>query len=83
MRLEDLFTLLLSLVAFAPLCGVLFGIVASVFWIMTLIDCMKSDLPDKTAWVLVIIFLGPLGALAVNIANRDDDASSSSGRSAH
>jgi hypothetical protein len=63
MRLEDLFTLLLSFVALAPLCGVLFGIVASVFWIITLVDCMKTDLPDKTAWVLVIIFLGPLGAL--------------------
>lgn len=63
MQPADLLTLLLSFVALAPLCGVLFGIVALVFWFAMLIDCMKTDLPDKTAWVLVIIFLGPLGAL--------------------
>ena len=44
---------------------VILGIVASIFWIWMLIDCLASSLPtnEKILWALVIVFTHLLGAL--------------------
>jgi prolipoprotein diacylglyceryltransferase len=34
-----------------------------VFWLWMLIDCLKRDFDKRIAWVLILIFLGILGAL--------------------
>ena len=33
------------------------------FWLWMLVDCLRRNFSDKTLWVLLMIFLGPLGAL--------------------
>lgn len=48
------------------LVGGLFGLAIFAFWVYELIDCLKSNFKgpnDKIIWALVIIFLGPLGAI--------------------
>lgn len=40
-----------------------FYLIAFAFWIWMLIDAVKRDFPDKTLWVLLIIFLTFLGAI--------------------
>jgi cytochrome c oxidase assembly factor CtaG len=50
-----------------------FIIVGFVLWLWMLIDCITkepSEGNDKILWVLVIIFLGPLGALIYLFARR-------------
>jgi len=50
----------------APLATFFFGIVilTSIFWLWMLIDCLKrKKFDDKLVWVLVLIFLGPIGAV--------------------
>jgi hypothetical protein len=47
---------------------ILLGIALLIFvlWLMSLIDALKSNFTnpsDKIAWVIVIIFLGPLGMI--------------------
>jgi len=41
------------------------ALIASVFWIWMLIDCLTSDMPgsEKILWALVILFLHLLGAI--------------------
>jgi hypothetical protein len=41
------------------------ALVASIFWIWMLIDCLTSNLPtgEKVLWALVILFLHLLGAI--------------------
>jgi len=41
------------------------ALIATIFWIWMLIDCLTSNLPstEKLIWVLVILFLHVLGAL--------------------
>jgi hypothetical protein len=43
----------------------LIGLVAFIFWIWMLIDCLSSSRPtgEKVLWFLVIFFLNLLGAL--------------------
>ena len=44
----------------------LVGLATTVFWIIELVDCLKSDFKgpnDKLIWILVLILAGPLGAL--------------------
>ncbi len=43
----------------------LIALLASVFWIWMLIDCLTSNLPsvEKLIWALVIFFLHLLGAI--------------------
>lgn len=43
----------------------LLALVASVFWIWMLIDCLTSNLPstEKLVWALVIFFFHLLGAI--------------------
>jgi cytochrome c oxidase assembly factor CtaG len=57
----------------AALFGLLFVVLAFVFWIWMLIDCIKNErLTDtqKVVWVLVIIFLHALGALIYLLTGR-------------
>ena len=41
------------------------GLLASVFWLWMLVDCLTSSLPatEKLVWAIVIIFLHLLGAI--------------------
>jgi hypothetical protein len=43
----------------------LIGLVAFIFWVWMLIDCLSSSRPtgEKVLWFLVIFFLNLLGAL--------------------
>jgi hypothetical protein len=47
---------------------IIFGIALCVFvfWLMAIVDILKSDFTNpgnKTAWLIVLLFLGPLGML--------------------
>ena len=51
----------------------LFGLLATVFWVWMLVDCIKNTrLSDneRVVWVLVIIFLYVLGAFIYLLAGR-------------
>lgn len=51
----------------------LFGILASLFWLWVLVDCLinePSEGNDKIIWVLVIILTHGLGALIYFFARR-------------
>lgn len=39
------------------------SLVCFILWLMALIDCLKSNNPDKIVWVIVIILLPFLGAI--------------------
>lgn len=42
------------------------AILAFVFWIMMIVDCAKRDFKgdsEKIVWILVLVFLGIIGAL--------------------
>mgnify|MGYP001575023158 CR=1 FL=1 len=43
----------------------LFGICLLIlaFWLWMFIDCLRRDFKDKTLWVILLIFVGPLAAL--------------------
>jgi hypothetical protein len=47
-------------------------IVASIFWIWMLIDCLVSSLPplEKLVWLVIIFFLHLLGAIIYFIVGR-------------
>lgn len=49
------------------------GIALFVFWIWSIIDCVKREFPgdnDKVLWLVVIIVLGVLGSFIYLIAGR-------------
>jgi hypothetical protein len=48
--------------AFVAFC-IIVAILATVFWLWMLIDCLMRDFKDKLVWVLVILFLHIIGAL--------------------
>ena len=51
------------------------GLLAVVFWIWMLIDCIKNEPAegnDKIIWVLVIVLLQGLGAIIYYFARRGD-----------
>lgn len=50
----------------------LIGILAVVFWIWMLIDCARRNFEgsEKVVWILIIIFLGILGALVYFFVGR-------------
>ena len=51
--------------------GLLIGIVLIVFWILMLVDCAKNRFRkdwEKFIWILVIVFINWIGALAYLIA---------------
>lgn len=53
--------------------GFILGLVIAVFCIMQIIDCLKSNFSgnNKIIWILVLIFLGPLGALIYYFVGKD------------
>jgi hypothetical protein len=62
------------LVGLATLFFVLLGILAFVFWIWMLVDCIRNHRltsTQKIVWVLVILFLHDLGALIYFFAGRE------------
>ena len=48
-----------------PIIGVVVAIclILGAFWIWMLIDAVRRQFDDKTLWIILIIFLGPLGAI--------------------
>jgi len=41
----------------------LIGVLATIFWIWMLIDCLKrKNFKDKLVWVIVLVFLNVVGA---------------------
>ena len=51
-------------------------ILAMIFWIMMLIDVIKRDFSkenDKIVWLLVIIFLGIIGAIVYYFVVKKED----------
>jgi ABC-type multidrug transport system permease subunit len=47
--------------------------IAAIFWIYSLVDVMRSDFKDpgdKTRWLLLLIFLAPLGTILYLIIGR-------------
>jgi len=49
------------------------GIAIFVFWIWSIVDCVKREFPgdnDKVLWLVIIIILGALGSLIYVIAGR-------------
>ena len=54
-------------------CSCIFTLVALGIWVWMLIDVLKrteAELPDKTTWILIVILLGPLGAIIYFFAKR-------------
>ena len=51
-----------------------FILLAAVFWVWMIVDCMKSslDTPNKLIWLLVILFFSFLGALLYFILVRSN-----------
>jgi uncharacterized membrane protein len=41
----------------------LISVVWFILWIVALIDCIKSDNPNKVLWIIVIILLPFLGSI--------------------
>lgn len=48
------------------------GLIATVFWIWMLIDCLTSNLPttEKLIWAIVIVFTHIVGALIYYFVRR-------------
>ena len=51
---------------------IIIALVASIFWLWMLIDCLTSPMPtgEKALWAVVIIFLHLLGALIYYFVGR-------------
>lgn len=57
------FQLIVFGTALIPICGIVLGIMALIFWIHTLIIVMRDETGDaRIAWVLVVLFASVLGA---------------------
>jgi hypothetical protein len=41
----------------------LVGVLCFIFWLVALIDCIKSSNPNKVVWVIVILLLPILGSI--------------------
>jgi hypothetical protein len=41
----------------------LVGVLCFVFWLVALIDCIRSSNPNKVVWIIVIILLPILGSI--------------------
>jgi hypothetical protein len=53
--------------------GAILGVIATVFWIWMIVDCVVSPQltgTDKIVWLLVIIFLHIIGALIYYLVGR-------------
>lgn len=58
--------------AILPCAVLLIGLLLFAFWLWMLIDCLTRDFTgnDKLIWVLVLLLLGPLGALIYSVVGR-------------
>jgi hypothetical protein len=56
---------------------IILGIIASIFWIWMLIDCLTSNRPttEKLLWLLVIFLLHLLGAIIYFVIGRGTNRS--------
>ncbi len=50
----------------------LFGLLATAFWIWMIIDVANRDFDDKTVWLLVVILAGVIGAIIYFFAKRKE-----------
>jgi hypothetical protein len=53
--------------------GILYFVI---FWIRMFIDCIKREFPnpsEKVVWILVLIFLGMVGAFVYHIVVKKND----------
>jgi hypothetical protein len=44
-----------------------------IFWVWTLVDCIRNEVPgsrQKVGWIIAIVFVGPFAAFAYNIGRR-------------
>jgi len=41
----------------------LVGLLCFIFWVVALVDCIKSNNPNKIVWIIVIILLPFLGTI--------------------
>ena len=65
--------LLLHLVFFMGIRGI--AVVATIFWIWVLVDCLtkeSSEGNDKVAWVIFILAVPPIGALIYYFVRRPE-----------
>lgn len=65
----------LGLIVIFVLIAFLISIASFAFWIWMLIDCVTnepSEGNDKVIWLLLIIFLGAIGALIYFLARRQN-----------
>jgi len=66
MATEQITLLGFGLAWFVILLIILIGLALWVFWIWMIVDCAKRDFKndgDKIVWILVLVFLGILGAI--------------------
>jgi hypothetical protein len=57
--------------------GFIIGLIVAVYWIIQIVDCLKSNFSgyNKLIWILVLIFLGPLGAIFYSFIGKDQKIS--------
>jgi hypothetical protein len=57
--------------------GLIIGLIITVYWIIQIVDCLKSDFSgsNKIIWILVLILLGPLGAIIYSFVGKDQKIS--------
>jgi len=73
MSQSDLAPLLLLVTAGAvPCCGAAIGLAVVGFWVVALGHVLASDHPSKVAWVLAVIFAGPIGAALYWFLGKDE-----------
>lgn len=41
----------------------LLGLLVFIFWIVALVDCIRSNNPNKVMWIILIILLPLLGSI--------------------
>lgn len=65
---------MLLLGIFGFLFAILFGLVAFVFWIWMLVDCLKRKrFEDKLVWVIVLVLLNFIGAILYYLLVKSKD----------
>ncbi|MFA7070215.1 MAG: PLDc N-terminal domain-containing protein [Sulfurimonas sp.] len=65
--MESFFAIIITLVTWAIALGL------TIYWVITLIDVAKSEFKEdsnKIVWLLVVLFLGPLGSVIYTIVGK-------------
>ena len=55
---------LFAILGAAYIVFLIIALVLTAFWIWMLVDCIKREFKDKTMWVILIVILGWIGAIA-------------------